>query len=112
VRSSTTTCKTRRISTAPSNGLSLDIYPPLKSLDIASDTACMPAYQSFDMFARRLVAERRDTSDRRTEWRGGRRDADWLYRPPDALKRLEVLQRRAARIRMFVASPLVVDSAD
>jgi hypothetical protein len=71
---------------------------------MASDRMFVPEHQSSDISARHLVAERRDAPDRRTEWRGGRRDADWLYRPPDALKRLEVLQRRAARIRMFVAS--------
>jgi hypothetical protein len=31
-----------------------------------------------------LFVERRRTPDRRTTWRGGRRDSDWINRPPDA----------------------------
>ena len=31
-----------------------------------------------------LLVERRRTPDRRTVWRGGRRDSDWINRPPDA----------------------------
>jgi hypothetical protein len=33
---------------------------------------------------------RRATSDRRGEWRGGRRDSDWLTRPAGAQIRLEL----------------------
>ena len=36
-----------------------------------------------------LYVERRRCRDRRTEWRGGRRDADWTGRPPGALTRIE-----------------------
>ncbi len=31
-----------------------------------------------------VMMERRCTPDRRTRWRGGRRDRDWLNRPLDA----------------------------
>jgi hypothetical protein len=31
--------------------------------------------------------DRRCTPDRRTTWRGGRRDTDWVARPPDAWER-------------------------
>jgi hypothetical protein len=36
-----------------------------------------------------FVAERRVTPDRRTVWRGGRRDSDWINRPPNTLARVE-----------------------
>jgi hypothetical protein len=32
--------------------------------------------------------DRRKSPDRRAVWRGGRRDADWIHRPPGALSRL------------------------
>jgi hypothetical protein len=35
-----------------------------------------------------VVIERRRQKDRRTTWRGGRRDSDWLERPPGALTRM------------------------
>jgi hypothetical protein len=35
-----------------------------------------------------LVIERRHQTDRRVIWRGGRRDSDWLERPPGALARM------------------------
>lgn len=35
------------------------------------------------------LVERRTQPSRRTEWRGGRRDSDWINRPPGALKRFE-----------------------
>ena len=37
--------------------------------------------------------DRRKNPDRRTTWRGGRRDSDWTNRPPDALTRLEAAQK-------------------
>ena len=43
-----------------------------------------------------LVRDRRCTPDRRTEWRGGRRDNDWVNRPLGGLSNLETRQRRAA----------------
>ena len=35
-----------------------------------------------------VAVERRRAPDRRTRWRGGRRDRDWLNRPLGALARL------------------------
>lgn len=43
------------------------------------------------------VLERRLAPDRRLVWRGGRRDSDWLERPPGALARLERAQALPAR---------------
>jgi hypothetical protein len=33
-----------------------------------------------------LAADRRVLPDRREKWRGGRRDSDWIERPPGALE--------------------------
>ncbi len=38
--------------------------------------------------------DRRRTPDRRTDWRGGRRDSDWQDRPIGGLDRLEERRRR------------------
>lgn len=35
------------------------------------------------------LLDRRRTPDRRKVWRGGRRDSDWVNRPPDALARFQ-----------------------
>ena len=51
-----------------------------------------------------ITHDRRKAPSRRTSWRGGRRDSDWLSRPPGALKRFEKLQPRTARLRRFVMS--------
>ncbi|MEE8130558.1 MAG: hypothetical protein V3T48_09730 [Vicinamibacterales bacterium] len=40
-----------------------------------------------------VLFERRRNPDRRTTWRGGRRDSDWLNRPPGALAKLDRSQR-------------------
>jgi hypothetical protein len=40
------------------------------------------------------MLDRRRTPDRRTVWRGGRRDSDWHDRPLGALDRLEDGTRR------------------
>jgi len=40
--------------------------------------------------------DRRITSNRRVEWRGGRRDGDWLCRPLGKLATFEKTQRRPA----------------
>ena len=40
-----------------------------------------------------VLFDRRKRPDRRTEWRGGRRDSDWVNRPPGAFAKLEKLQR-------------------
>ena len=36
-----------------------------------------------------VTVERRHTPDRRTDWRGGRRDTDWLSRPIGAWDHLQ-----------------------
>jgi hypothetical protein len=35
-----------------------------------------------------VLLDRRRTPDRRATWRGGRRDTDWINRPPDSLARM------------------------
>jgi len=47
-----------------------------------------------------ILFDRRRHPDRRTEWRGGRRDADWLNRPSDGLARLARHRRDAAWRRL------------
>ena len=42
--------------------------------------------------------DRRKTPDRRGAWRGGRRDSDWISRPPGALRRFDSLQRRVVQV--------------
>lgn len=58
--------------------------------------------RSDDVPATPFVMERRRTPDRRAEWRGGRRDADWLHRPPGAWLRLD--ERRATRRPRLLSS--------
>jgi len=43
--------------------------------------------------------DRRQTPDRRTTWRGGRRDSDWQHRPDGALARLEWDRARTGLVR-------------
>ena len=50
-----------------------------------------------------VTVERRCTPERRTMWRGGRRDADWLNRPPGALPRLHFKPRAKRVIFLFMA---------
>jgi hypothetical protein len=45
------------------------------------------------------MVERRRSPDRRAVWRGGRRDSDWVNRPPDAWARLESRQRKPGLLR-------------
>jgi len=52
------------------------------------------------------LLDRRRTPDRRTEWRGGRRDSDWTNRPPDALAKLQARQRRARSLGRTILSVL------
>lgn len=47
------------------------------------------------------LLDRRKTPDRRTVWRGGRRDSDWINRPPDALAKLAVRQKASALRKIF-----------
>jgi len=42
-----------------------------------------------------VVADRRRCRDRRSSWRGGRRDSDWINRPLDSLARIARAQDRA-----------------
>jgi hypothetical protein len=49
------------------------------------------------------AADRRRTPDRRTAWRGGRRDSDWINRPPGALARLEGSRKVGVLRRTIVA---------
>ena len=43
--------------------------------------------------------ERRRAPDRRTVWRGGRRDSDWVNRPPSAWAQLDNRRRRPGLLR-------------
>jgi hypothetical protein len=52
------------------------------------------------------LVDRRRTPDRRKEWRGGRRDSDWVNRPPDSLARLEARRNPVGRIRRVVSTLL------
>jgi len=36
-----------------------------------------------------VLVDRRRMPERRTTWRGGRRDSDWINRPPGVLSRLD-----------------------
>jgi hypothetical protein len=45
--------------------------------------------------------DRRRTPDRRTIWRGGRRDSDWIDRPLGGLDRLEREAKRSAWRRVL-----------
>ena len=45
-----------------------------------------------------VLYDRRKSPDRRGSWRGGRRDSDWINRPPGALRRFEKLQRRVVQV--------------
>jgi hypothetical protein len=49
-----------------------------------------------------LQFDRRKTPDRRKTWRGGRRDSDWVNRPPGALERFEAGPLRS-RLRKALA---------
>jgi hypothetical protein len=51
-----------------------------------------------------LVDRRRGPADRRKEWRGGRRDSDWINRPPDGLAKLEAAERHPNALRRLVSS--------
>ena len=53
-----------------------------------------------------IVDRRRGGPDRRTEWRGGRRDSDWVNRPPDSLAKLEAAQRHPSALRRVMSSLL------
>jgi len=52
------------------------------------------------------LVDRRTTPDRRTVWRGGRRDSDWVSRPPNGLASLEVSPPKANALRKALLSVL------
>jgi hypothetical protein len=52
-----------------------------------------------DVPAAPVLMDRRKTPDRRIEWRGGRRDSDWVNRPLDAWPTMEAKQRRLTALR-------------
>jgi hypothetical protein len=51
-----------------------------------------------------LIVDRRCNPDRRTVWRGGRRDSDWTNRPPGAWERLDAESRPVVRLRQALSS--------
>jgi hypothetical protein len=61
----------------------------MSGIDVHSDTSVVPPVVLYD---------RRKSPDRRARWRGGRRDSDWIHRPPGALRRFEQLQRRVVQV--------------
>jgi hypothetical protein len=69
----------------------------MSSIDAHGDTTVVPPVVLYD---------RRKSPDRRSTWRGGRRDSDWIDRPPGALHRFERLQRRVVQVgRWRIAVP-------
>jgi len=46
--------------------------------------------------------DRRRNQDRRQTWRGGRRDSDWVRRPPGALERLDHPAPKASAWRRWL----------
>ena len=61
----------------------------MSGIDARGDIAVVPPVVLYD---------RRRSPDRRSTWRGGRRDSDWIHRPPGALRHFEQLQRRVVQI--------------
>ena len=61
----------------------------MSGIDARGDTTVVPPVVLYD---------RRKCPDRRSTWRGGRRDSDWIHRPPGALRRFEQLQRRVVQL--------------
>jgi hypothetical protein len=49
------------------------------------------------------VVERRRTPDRRAVWRGGRRDSDWINRPPSALDTFRARRQKPGLLRRAVS---------
>jgi hypothetical protein len=48
------------------------------------------------------LVDRRKTPDRRTVWRGGRRDSDWTNRPPGAWTEIKAAENRMGALRRAV----------
>jgi hypothetical protein len=74
-----------------------------------ADTSGMQSFTSHEAPAPsraahlRIKQDRRAVADRRSAWRGGRRDGDWLGRPsgpmPDTMPRVSLV-----RFRTFISS--------
>jgi hypothetical protein len=50
-----------------------------------------------------VLLDRRCRPERRSVWRGGRRDSDWINRPPGALGRARADEQRLSVIRRWLA---------
>ena len=61
--------------------------------DNPSMTSRPEAYESDVEVPPVAFCDRRQRPDRRVSWRGGRRDSDWLNRPPGVLDKFQRLQR-------------------
>jgi hypothetical protein len=51
-----------------------------------------------------VVVDRRCSSDRRTTWRGGRRDTDWVKRPLGGWARIERRERWGSTLLRWFSS--------
>jgi hypothetical protein len=60
--------------------------------------------QADDVPVAPFLMDRRRTPDRRSMWRGGRRDSDWHHRPPGAWDRILEKADPPARWRQVLAS--------
>ncbi len=49
------------------------------------------------------MVDRRRTPDRRAVWRGGRRDSDWINRPPSAWEHFDARRQKPGLLRRAVA---------
>jgi hypothetical protein len=78
----------------------------VKSVGVSADTSGMRHIiaEVSDIPAAPPALDRRRTPDRRAEWRGGRRDSDWINRPPDALAKLQARQSRASMFKRALFS--------
>jgi len=61
-------------------------------------------FETDDLPIAPLLVDRRRNPDRRTIWRGGRRDADWTNRPPGAWERLASEAGPTVRVRRALSS--------
>jgi hypothetical protein len=50
------------------------------------------------------MLDRRRLPDRRSQWRGGRRDSDWQSRPAGALALLTATERETSLLRRMLAA--------
>jgi hypothetical protein len=61
---------------------------PLLGAPNEADSRVMRGTVEFSDFPPVVLIERRRRPDRRRTWRGGRRDSDWINRPPGVLSRM------------------------